>query len=113
MDVAVLHKCLDTGRPPRDVASDVAARAEAAEGLYIDVSQSHSRRPWSHSRAGTRTTATRMYSCSEDRVMLEEEMLGALGRHIDARGVVSGLDPVPFARRTSLCSTSSARNQSD
>ena len=87
LDVAFLHRCAQIGRSPLQVASNVAARSEAVESFYVDVSQSHTRRPWTCGLVRTTTTATRLYSFTEDRVLSEEELWGALGRHVDVKQV--------------------------
>ena len=83
VDVAVLSNCERIGIKPMAVASSAAARTAVAHGLFLDVSQSIGRKPWRDGRVQTLTTASRIFSFEDDAVVLDEELYGSYGRHVD------------------------------
>lgn len=83
VDFAAIAQCRKIGCTPRALAQSPALRSRVADDLYVDISQSHKRRPWKKGRAPTATTAIKLFSFSEDRVLLEEELFAAYGRHVE------------------------------
>ena len=88
VDIAAIDQCRRIGCSPRALAQDDALRRRVAESFYVDVSQSHKRRPW-RKRAPTATTAMQLYSFSEDHVLLEEELFAAYGRHVEVDAMIA------------------------
>ena len=89
VDIAAIARCRKIGCSPLALAQDPTLRSRVAEDFYVDISQSHKRKPWREHRAPTATTAMQLYSFSEDHVLLEEELFAAYGRHVEVDAMIA------------------------
>ena len=81
LDLGFLSRCAQL-RMPIPASSDAVSRARVAKDLYIDLSQSASRRPWRVGSVGTITTSTRAYSYEFDMMLHTEHLWRAYGRDV-------------------------------
>ena len=92
LDLAFIYRCRDLGVRLRDACEDRAVRAKVASGLWANLSQSISRKPWHYGDMPTYTTSSRLYSFEYDEKVDAEEAFAVYGRPICHEHLARGRD---------------------
>ena len=92
LDLAFVHRCRELGMRLREACEDPEARAKVAAGLWVNMSQAISRKPWAHGSIPTYATSSRWYSYEHDEKVEPEEAFALYGRAIGVDQAASTRD---------------------